>query len=115
MERTLFVPEFRAGTEVPWSPGSTSPMRRSAACPTSAPCPRKDCCPQDLPPTSPACGIPRRVVGTRTRCALGSLSVCPLDNESRVEPGQYLTRSSTARSSQLTSQQQPSSGPENYS
>jgi hypothetical protein len=23
-------------------------------CPTSAPCPRKGCCPQDLPPTSPA-------------------------------------------------------------
>src|SRR5262249_21425783 len=41
-------------------------------CPTSAPCPRKGCCPQDLPPTSPACSIPRLVVGTQTRCALGS-------------------------------------------
>src|SRR5262249_15775378 len=75
----LFVPEFRAGTEVLWSSGSPSPLRRSRpACPTSAPCPRKGCCPQDLPPTSPACGIPRHVVGTQTRCALGSTLRFPM-------------------------------------
>ena len=61
MERNLFVPKFRAGTEVLGLPAQYRLCAGRPARPTSAPCPRKDCCPQDLPPTSPACGIPRHV------------------------------------------------------